>query len=386
MGFFKWAAQINDKKRFAEVFEKGVYNYKLQKMLIVHEPPLVTMATLKAAVHCYQTSLLLYARSTLSLASVATAGFKMVQQEEIDCRWKTPRQLQELHKKLDQSMTAKASESTAMEIDALVEQEEEEGDSKRKEVTEEGHEKLFVAPDQCAKKGHIKANCSKERRAGAQPWIKQQRSNTSYTKKTFPRKGQSSGGGTGRKFIQNSNFTYQKMTQNVTWKPVVEIFETMTLIEIPNHRMFSFKQAALSEKLEIADIFRDRNTKFSGHESTSFTKRTMTQKSLNSGENAGRKTTVEKEQHVKGIKLPWDRPQHLAPTILEREKHILDSTVTPEGPSNLSASTPEEGQVTVSWAPSKGATKYEGHGSGDEENSVISGTAENTLMVCKRAQ
>ena len=30
-GFFKWAAQINDKKRFAEVFERGVYNYKLQK-------------------------------------------------------------------------------------------------------------------------------------------------------------------------------------------------------------------------------------------------------------------------------------------------------------------------------------------------------------------
>ena len=38
---------------------------------------------------------------------------------------------------------------------------------------------------------------------------------------------------------------------------------------------------------------------------------------------------------------------HLAPTILETEKHILDSTITLEGPSNLSAHKPNEGQVVV---------------------------------------
>ena len=53
------------------------------------------------------------------------------------------------------------------------------------------------------------------------------------------------------------------------------------------------------------------------------------------------KTTVEKDQHNSGIELPWDRPQHLAPNILETKEQILESRVTPDGPSNLSVSTSE---------------------------------------------
>ena len=32
-------AQINDKKRFTEIYKKGIYDNELRKMLILHEPP-----------------------------------------------------------------------------------------------------------------------------------------------------------------------------------------------------------------------------------------------------------------------------------------------------------------------------------------------------------
>ena len=54
----------------------------------------------------------------------------------------------------------------------------------------------------------------------------------------------------------------------------------------------------------------------------------------------------------------------LAPTILETEKHILDSIVTSEGPSNVSTCNPNASEV----------------------NSIISGTTGNTPMVHKRVQ
>ena len=48
----------------------------------------------------------------------------------------------------------------------------------------------------------------------------------------------------------------------------------------------------------------------------------------------------------------------------ETEKHVLDSIVTPEGPSNFSTCKPN----------------------GSEGNSIISGTTNNTPMLCKRVQ
>ena len=87
------AAQISDQKRFTEVFKKGVNNNKLRKMLIVHEPLLVTMATCKVSVHCYQISLLQYIRSTISLASAATAGLRMLHQEKTNYQRKNLTQL-----------------------------------------------------------------------------------------------------------------------------------------------------------------------------------------------------------------------------------------------------------------------------------------------------
>ena len=90
------SAQINDEGRFMDIYKKGVYNKELRKLLLLHEPPLTTIDKLKAAVHCYQTNLLKYTRSTSSLAPSATAGLGTMQSEVTDQRRKTMQQIQEL--------------------------------------------------------------------------------------------------------------------------------------------------------------------------------------------------------------------------------------------------------------------------------------------------
>ena len=47
-------AQINDEGRFVDIYKKGIFNNKLRKLLLLHEPPLTLMVKLKAAVHHYQ--------------------------------------------------------------------------------------------------------------------------------------------------------------------------------------------------------------------------------------------------------------------------------------------------------------------------------------------
>ena len=234
------AAQINDEKRFTEVFKKGVYHDELRKMLMLHEPALVSMATLKAAVHRYQTSLLQYARSTPAMAASATAGLGTVHQEETDPRTKTMRQIRELHTKLDQKTASRSDEPTAMEVDALMEPEEGTDDEEKEEPL------FFMAPDHeevrtgedtdaqeywesgvsseflgalkagnvdhtnkscyhCNRKGHIKANCPERRRAGAHPWTKRPKWDP---KKTFSKKDHKTGGG--RKFARDGKTEQQK--------------------------------------------------------------------------------------------------------------------------------------------------------------------------------
>ena len=89
------SAQINDEARFVDIYKKGIYN-ELRKLLLVHEPLLTTMVDLKVAVHCYQTNLLKYARSTASLATSATTGLGTLQHKDTDQRRKTMQQNQEL--------------------------------------------------------------------------------------------------------------------------------------------------------------------------------------------------------------------------------------------------------------------------------------------------
>ena len=61
------APQINDEERFMEIYKKGIHNNELRKLLLLHDPPLITMAVLKAAVQRYQRSLLRYTRTMPSL-------------------------------------------------------------------------------------------------------------------------------------------------------------------------------------------------------------------------------------------------------------------------------------------------------------------------------
>ena len=51
-------AQINNETRFVDVYKKFVYNNNLRKLLILHDPPLISINDLKTAVHHYQTRLL----------------------------------------------------------------------------------------------------------------------------------------------------------------------------------------------------------------------------------------------------------------------------------------------------------------------------------------
>ena len=74
-----------------DIYKKGIFNNKLRKLLLLHEPLLTTMVNLKAAVHRYQTNLLKYARSTPSLATSTKAGLGTLQCEDIEQRRKKMR-------------------------------------------------------------------------------------------------------------------------------------------------------------------------------------------------------------------------------------------------------------------------------------------------------
>ena len=76
--------QINDEARFMDIYKNGIYNNKLRKLLLLHEPPLTMMVKLKAAVHHYQMNLLKHARSMPSLVTSTTAGLGTLQREDID--------------------------------------------------------------------------------------------------------------------------------------------------------------------------------------------------------------------------------------------------------------------------------------------------------------
>ena len=90
------AAQINEEEKFVKVFKKGVYNNKLRKLLLLHDSPLTTITTLKAAIQRYQISLLKYAQSTPNLVTAATTGLGTMQCEDLDLRRKMLKQIQEL--------------------------------------------------------------------------------------------------------------------------------------------------------------------------------------------------------------------------------------------------------------------------------------------------
>ena len=53
----------------------------------------------------------------------------------------------------------------------------------------------------CSRKGHIKVNCPKRRKSGAQPWTKRPRLKA---KKTFIQKSYGTGGGIGQRFVHKN--------------------------------------------------------------------------------------------------------------------------------------------------------------------------------------
>ena len=71
-----------------DIYKKGMYNNELRKLLPLHEPPLTTIDTLKAAVHRYQMNLLRFARTTPSLPMSVTAGLGTLQCEDSNQRRK----------------------------------------------------------------------------------------------------------------------------------------------------------------------------------------------------------------------------------------------------------------------------------------------------------
>ena len=209
------AAQINDEICFVEIYIKGIFNDNLRKLLLLHNPALTTIPDLKAAIQRYQTSLLKYARSTLSLAASVTTGLGAMLGEDSEIKKKTLKKIQDLQKQLvPSSMTGKGQDSTNMEIDTMFQRAEEEDKGTDEESSCETSKSLFfMEPDheefretedqetqeyweagitkeclnvlrsggvdhlqkQCyhfSHKEYIKANCPERRKLGTQPWKK----------------------------------------------------------------------------------------------------------------------------------------------------------------------------------------------------------------------
>ena len=57
-----------------EVYRRGVYNQELRKLLMLHNPPLTSIESLKAVAQHYQTQLLIYAEITLDIEPSTIAG------------------------------------------------------------------------------------------------------------------------------------------------------------------------------------------------------------------------------------------------------------------------------------------------------------------------
>ena len=57
-----------------EVYRRGVYNQELRKLLMLHNPPLTSIESLKAAAQHYQTQLLIYKEITPDIEPSAIAG------------------------------------------------------------------------------------------------------------------------------------------------------------------------------------------------------------------------------------------------------------------------------------------------------------------------
>ena len=88
--------------------------------MLLHNPALTTIPDLKVAIQRYQTSLLKYARSTLSLAATATTGSGAMPGEDSEFKQKTLKKIQDLQKQLVPSpTTGKSQHSTDMEIDTM---------------------------------------------------------------------------------------------------------------------------------------------------------------------------------------------------------------------------------------------------------------------------
>ena len=98
-----------------EIYKKGIHSNELRKLLLLHDPPLITMDTLKAAVQGYQTSLLKYARTLTNPPVSATAGLGTLQREDFDHRKKTIQQIQELQRRLAQFTTTSMNDPVPME-------------------------------------------------------------------------------------------------------------------------------------------------------------------------------------------------------------------------------------------------------------------------------
>ena len=80
--------------KFLDVYRRGIYNNNLRKLLMLHDLPLISIDSLKTAVHHYQTRLLTYARSTPNIDPSATAGLGTMQHEITNQKQETIRGIQ----------------------------------------------------------------------------------------------------------------------------------------------------------------------------------------------------------------------------------------------------------------------------------------------------
>ena len=144
---YYWSAQINDESKFVETFKNGIYNKELRKLLLLHDPQLTTILDMKAEVQRCQTSLLKYARSIPSLATLATIRLGTLQCKDLDLRRKTMKQMQKLQCQLTPTVmptiTGKESKPVAMEVDAMLEGEGDKDEEDHEENALEEHEVLF---------------------------------------------------------------------------------------------------------------------------------------------------------------------------------------------------------------------------------------------------
>ena len=133
-----------------EIFKKGIHNNELRKQLLLRMPAITTKHDLKEAVQNFQTGLLKYARTFANPPASATSGLGTLQQEELEARRKTSKQISEFQRRMAPYAAASSSNPVPMELDAILRAGEEDEENNSEDSVNEVKENealFFMEPN-----------------------------------------------------------------------------------------------------------------------------------------------------------------------------------------------------------------------------------------------